>query len=565
MLHIQNLTYRIAGRLLFDQMTMHLPKGHRGAIIGRNGAGKSTLFRLILQELQPDLGDVTLQKGARVGMVAQETPSGPETPLEFVLKADEERARLTEEAEYATDPNRIAEIHIRLAEIGAHGAPARAAKILYGLGFDEAAQQRPLSSFSGGWRMRVALAAVLFAEPDLLLLDEPTNHLDFEAAIWLEKFLKNYPRTLLIISHDRHFLNAIVDRVYHLSHLKLTLYNGDYEFFEKTRREKLALQEAAKVKQDAQRKHIQKFIDRFRAKTSKAALVQSRIKRLEKFEPITILQDEANVELSFPEPQNLSPPLITLDRVSTGYGDKVVLKNLNQRIDPEDRIALLGANGNGKSTFAKLLSGLVEPFQGKLQASNKLRVGYFHQHQIEALNPDETAYEHMEHLMRGVAPDRIRARLGRFGFSRDKADVPARKLSGGEKVRLNFALVTLAEPQMIILDEPTNHLDMETRESLTMAINDFAGAVILITHDWHLLELTADRLWLVENETVKAFSGDLNDYRRLVLGNRSSVGEALKKQTDRDRAAEIKAKKQKKKNKKKEKELDKKKGKKKKN
>jgi ATP-binding cassette subfamily F protein 3 len=529
MLHVQNLTYRIAGRTLFEGASMHLPKGHKGAIVGRNGIGKSTLFRLILGEAHPDNGDITVQSGARVGIVAQEVPHSDTCVLDFVLDADQERSSLLQEADSASDPDRIAYIHTRLWEIDAYGAPARAAKILIGLGFDEDKQLESVSSFSGGWKARIALAAALFTEPDLLLLDEPTNHLDLEAAAWLENFLKTYPRTLLIVSHDRHFLNSVVDRIYHVSEQKITLYNGDYDFYEKTRRERLAGLEAERRKQEAQRAHVQKFVDRFRAKSSKAKQVQSRVKMLEKFTPLVTPADDPTLTLTFPEPENLAPPLLTLEKVSVGYDEKVILKNLNQRIDFEDRIALLGPNGNGKSTFAKLLAGELNPMQGTLQASNKLKVGFFHQHQHEMLNMQETAYDHMYRLMYPAPQDKIRARLGRFGFSRDKADVPVEKLSGGEKARLSFALISYASPQLLIMDEPTNHLDIETRESLVMAINEFAGAVILVSHDWHLLELTADRLWIVGNQTVRPYDGTLDDYRHEILSGKKDLKEKTNK------------------------------------
>lgn len=517
MLHIQDLTYRIAGRVLLQGATAHLPKGHKGGLVGRNGIGKSTLFNLILGRLQPDAGSVHVQKGARIGIVSQEIPGSEKTPLEFVLDADVERKELLELVETETDPMKAAEYYVRLAEIDAYSAPAEAAKILLGLGFLEEDQHRPLSSFSGGWRMRVALAAALFSKPDLLLLDEPTNHLDLESVVWFEKFLKSYAYTVLIISHDRDLLNNVVDRIYHVHNQEISLYNGNYDFFERTYRERLAMQQAAQAKQEAAKKHLGKFIDRFRFKSSKARQVQSKIKMLERFEPITIIQDDPVYNLHFPSPDELKPPLMTLEKVQAGYGDKVILKNLNQRLDQDDRIALLGANGNGKSTFAKLLSGMIKPLKGAMNASDKVRVGYYHQHQVEALRLDESPFDHLRALMPGVLPAQVRARLGQFGFSQEKADMAVGKMSGGEKARLNFALVSALKPHILILDEPTNHLDMESRERLIMAINEYEGAVILITHDWHLLELTADRLWLVSDGTVKPYEEDLQEYRRFVL------------------------------------------------
>lgn len=523
MLTIKNMTYRVAGRTLMEGVNAVLSKGQHAGLVGRNGTGKSTLFKLILGEAHSDQGDVEVQKGAIVGMVAQEIHPGDDTPHSFVLKSSPSYESLIKQIEEEQDQDILAELLERLTQADTYAAPARASKILYGLGFDEEAQHKPLKSYSGGWRMRVALASVLFQEPDLLLLDEPTNHLDFEATIWLEEYLKSYPRTILMISHDRHMLNQVVDRIFHLDQLKLNLYVGDYDFYEKTRKERLLTQAAERAKQDERRAHIQQFVDRFRYKASKARQVQSRVKMLEKFDPLVESKDAPSIVLEFPEPDTLPPPLMTLEKVSTGYEDKIVLKNLNQRIDFEDRIALLGQNGNGKSTFAKLLAGDLQPLSGEIHRSQKLRVGFFHQHQIESLHPNETAFDHMAHILPNMRPDQIRARLGRFGFSQQKADVLVSKLSGGEKARLNFAMISATSPQLLILDEPTNHLDVETRESLVMAINVFPGAVILITHDWHLLELTADRLWLVANNTVSRFEGDLDDYKAFLTSGEKDV------------------------------------------
>jgi ATP-binding cassette subfamily F protein 3 len=521
MLTISSLIFRIGGRALFDGASAQIPDGHRVGLVGRNGAGKSTLLGLIQGELQPDGGSIELNRGVRIGIVAQEAPSGPQTPVEIVLAADTERASLLAEAETAHDPDRIGEIHARLGDIDAHAAPARAAQILAGLGFDDAMQQRAMSDFSGGWRMRVALAAVLFAEPDLLLLDEPTNHLDLEATLWLEAYLKNYPRTLLLVSHDRQILNSSVDHILHLDQRVLTYYTGGYDDFERLRAEKIAQSRALTAKQEERRKHLQSFVDRFRAKASKARQAQSRMKMIERLAPVAILQDDPSIVFNFPSPAELSPPLIALDGVSVGYEPgKAILKGLDLRIDPDDRIALLGANGNGKSTFAKLIAGRLDPMAGRQHRSNKLRSGFFAQHQIEDMTPDGTAFSHLAALLPQAREMEIRNRLGRFGFSGDKAFVKVKDLSGGERARLNFALITFDAPPMLILDEPTNHLDIDSREALAEAINDFSGAVILISHDWHLLELTADRLWLVGGGKVEPFEGDLEDYRKLMLGQR---------------------------------------------
>jgi ATP-binding cassette subfamily F protein 3 len=523
MLIISSLVYRIAGRTLFEGASAQIPDGHRVGLVGRNGAGKSTLLALILGELQVDGGSIELNRGTRIGVVAQEAPGGPQSPVDVVLAADGERAALLAEAETAHDADRIGWIHARLDDIDAHAAPARAAQILAGLGFDETMQRRPMSSFSGGWRMRVALAAVLFAEPDLLLLDEPTNHLDLEATVWLEAYLKSYPRTLLLVSHDRQILNSSVDHILHLDQRALTYYTGGYDEFERLRAEKIAQSRAFAAKQEERRKHLQSFVDRFRYKASKARQAQSRLKMIERLAPVALLNDDPNNSFDFPAPAELSPPLIAFDGVSVGYEPgKPILKGIDLRIDPDDRIALLGANGNGKSTFAKLVAGRLEPMVGRQHRSNKLRSGFFAQHQIEDMEPDGTAFSHLAALLPGTRDTEVRNRLGRFGFSGEKAFVKVKDLSGGERARLNFALITFDAPPLLILDEPTNHLDINSREALAEAINDFSGAVILISHDWHLLELTADRLWLVAGGKVRPFEGDLEEYRKLMLGQRGS-------------------------------------------
>ena len=545
MLTFSELTYRIGGRTLIEAASAQINSGWKVGLVGRNGAGKSTLLHLILGELQPDAGEVGVQKGLRVGTVEQEAPGGNATPIEMVLAAHTERAALLHEAEEAHDPHRVGEIHARLVDIDAHSAPARAAAILAGLGFDAAAQDRPLSAFSGGWRMRVALAAALFAEPDLLLLDEPTNHLDLEATLWLESFLQNWRRTLLIVSHDRHILNAVPEHILHLDDRKLVLYSGGYDNFVRTRRERLEQREALAAKQSEQRAHLQAFVDRFRAKASKARQAQSRIKALARLEPVARIAEDPSVRFDFPEPTELAPPLLALEDVAVGYAPGVpVLRGLNLRLDPDDRIALLGANGNGKSTLAKLISGRLTPLSGHQVRHSRLRCGFFAQHQIEDLEASRTPLQHMADLMPNSGESAVRARLGRFGFGQDKALVRVEDLSGGEKARLNFALITHAAPPLLVFDEPTNHLDIAAREALVEAINDFSGAVVLITHDWDLLELTADRLWLVANGTVRNFEGDLEDYRRHLLEARSatkparSKGDVIERRGERRAAAE---------------------------
>jgi ATP-binding cassette subfamily F protein 3 len=528
-LTLSAITYRIAGRTLIDDASAQIADGWKVGLIGRNGTGKSTLLDLIRGERALDGGSIALPSDARIGFVAQEAPSGQTTPLQAVLATDDERHRLLAEAEHGTDPARVAEIHERLAAIGAHSAEARAAGILAGLGFSHDEQNQPLSNFSGGWRMRVALAGVLFAEPELLLLDEPTNHLDLEASLWLADFLRRYRNTLLLVSHDRQFLDEVVDHILHLGERRLMLYSGGYEDFARTRREHLARQQALAARQEGERERLQAFIDRFRAKATKASQAQSRMKALARLQPISLSEEEPPLHLAFPEPLELAPPLLSLYDVSVGYEtEKPVLRRLDLRLDPDDRIALLGANGNGKSTFARLIAGRLAPMTGEITRAKRFACGYFAQHQIEELDPAASPYDHLARLMPKAVPETIRARLARFGFDEDKVFVAAQNLSGGEKARLNFALMSVDAPPMLILDEPTNHLDIEARESLVEAINEFSGAVVIVSHDWHLLSLVADRLWLVADGTVKPFDGDLDDYRRLVLAPTASENEATK-------------------------------------
>jgi ATP-binding cassette, subfamily F, member 3 len=540
MLTLSGVIYRIGGLTLLNQASAQIADGSKVGLVGRNGAGKSTLLDLIRGALQPDEGAIELPRGCRIGFLAQEAPGGEASPLEKVLAFDSERADLLAEREDEPNALRGAEIEARLIEIDAHSAPSRAAKILAGLGLGEAMQEGPLSDLSGGWRMRVALAAILFAEPDLLLLDEPTNHLDLEAALWLERFLRNYRRTLILVSHDRRFLNAVTTTTLHLQHGKLTTYSGGFDAYLRARTEAAQRLEALARRQTFERQRMQAFVDRFRYKASKARQAQSRLKALARLEPIVLPAEEAPARISFPEPPHLRPPLISLDGVSVGYvPGKPVLSRLDLRLDPDDRIALLGANGNGKTTLARLLAGRLAPMAGQITQSSKLASGFFAQHQIEEMRPEASPVDHLSALMRDAEPEAVRARLGRFGFGQEKAFVPVRNLSGGERARLNLALVTYGAPSLLILDEPTNHLDIETREALVEAINDFPGAVVLVSHDWHLLELVADRLWLVANGTARPFEGDLEDYERQLLdgsgaGNGSRATEA---QSGRRRAA----------------------------
>ncbi|KAB2955258.1 MAG: ABC-F family ATP-binding cassette domain-containing protein [Rhizobiaceae bacterium] len=520
MITINDLSLRIAGRLLLDHASLTLPAGAKAGLVGRNGTGKTTLFRAITGDLSAETGSIGLPKNTRVGQVAQEAPGTEEPLIDIVLKADVERAALMAEEKTATDPHRIAEIHTRLADIDAHSAEARAATILAGLGFDAEAQKRPASSFSGGWRMRVALAAVLFAEPDLLLLDEPTNYLDLEGTLWLETYLSKYPHTVLLISHDRDLLNRAVSSIVHLDQKKLTFWRGGYDQFERQRAEQAELQEKSRAKQEAARKHLQSFVDRFRAKASKARQAQSRIKALEKMKPIAAVIDDTVRPFTFPEPmKTVASPIVALDGVSVGYrpGDPI-LRRLSLRIDADDRIALLGANGNGKSTFAKLLAGRLKAETGTMTVAPGLKVAIFAQHQMDDLRAEENAYEHVRRLMPDAPESKVRARVAQFGLTTEKMNTPSKDLSGGEKARLLMGLAAFDGPNLFILDEPTNHLDIDSREALVHALNDFPGAVILISHDRHLIEATADRLWLVKDGSVKSYDGDLSDYRQEVTG-----------------------------------------------
>lgn len=518
MLNFSNINVRLGGTTILEGATAALPPGAKVGLIGRNGAGKSTLMKVVAGMLEPDDGSVDLPKDARLGYIAQEAPAGQASPLETVLAADVERASLLEEAENTEDPHRVAEIHERLNMIDAHSAPARAAKILIGLGFDEAAQQQPMDSFSGGWRMRVALGALLFSQPDMLLLDEPSNHLDLEATLWLENFLRSYPATILVVSHERDLLNNVVDHILHLQQGKTTLYPGGYDAFEKQRAERQAQQESARQKQIAQRDKLQSYVDRWGAKAHSAKQAQSRVKALARMEPIAAAIDDPSLSFHFPSPAELKPPLITLNDAAVGYGENVILSKLNLRLDPDDRTALLGRNGNGKTTLARLLASQLDPKAGEVNKSGKLTVGYFTQYQVEELDTDETPLEHMTRLMPDAKPGAVRAQLGRFGFSGDKATIKVGKLSGGERARLALALITRDAPHLLILDEPTNHLDVDAREALVHALNEYSGAVIMVSHDRHMLELTADRLVMVDSGRAKEFAGSLNDYTDFVLG-----------------------------------------------
>ena len=539
MLNLNGITVRLGGRTILDSATAALPPYGRVGLIGRNGAGKSTLMKVMIGSLEADDGSMDMPKGTRIGYIAQEAPAGESTPFETVLAADTERAALMiESEEEGLDPDRMAEVHERLIAIDAYTAPARASRILVGLGFDEEMQAQPLDSFSGGWKMRVALASLLFSQPDLLLLDEPSNHLDLEATLWLENFLKGYPAMMVVISHERDLLNNVVDHILHLDNGQVTLYSGGYDSFERQRAERAAQLAAAKASQDAQRAKLQDYVARNSARASTAKQAQSRAKALARMQPIAAMAEDPTLSFDFPSPDELKPPLVTLDLASVGYTEgNPILQRLNLRIDPDDRIALLGRNGNGKTTLARLLAAQLTPMDGSMSSSGKMRVGYFTQYQVEELDGDDTPLEHMTHQMKGASPGAVRAQLGRFGFSGAKATTKVGKLSGGERARLALALITRDAPHMLILDEPTNHLDVDAREALVQALNEYEGTVVLVSHDRHMLELTADRLVLVDNGTATEFTGTIEDYTDFILGK----GPAKEKVSKADRKEDKKA------------------------
>ncbi len=546
MLKIEDITYNVEGRPLFEGASATIPTGHKVGLVGRNGAGKTTLFRLIRGELALEGGAISIPNRARIGGVAQEVPSSSTSLLETVLQADTERAALLAESETAHDPHRIAEIQARLADIDAWSAEGRASAILKGLGFDTEAQQRPCSDFSGGWRMRVALAGVLFAQPDYLLLDEPTNYLDLEGALWLESYLAKYPHTVLIISHDRGLLNRAVQGILHLDNKQLTYWQGGYDQFARQVAERRLVLQAEAKKQEARRAHLQSFVDRFKAKASKAVQAQSRVKMLEKMETITAPEDAKKVVFTFPVPEELSPPIINIEGGAVGYGGPPILKKLSLRIDQDDRIALLGRNGEGKSTLSKLLAGKLEACEGKMTKSSKLRIGYFAQHQVDELHIDETPLQHVMRLRPAEGQPRLRARLAGFGLMADQAETVVGRLSGGQKARLSLLLATIDAPHLLILDEPTNHLDIESREALVEALTEYSGAVILVSHDMHLLSLVADRLWLVKGGAVTPYNEDLEAYRRQLLAGDEVEKPAAKavekpKKASRDELLALKA------------------------
>ena len=527
MINFKDISFSIGGVSLFENSSAFVPTGHKVGIVGRNGTGKTTLFKLILKEIVLDSGIIEVPKNFKIGSVAQEAPSSEETLLDTVLSADIERTKLLKDSETETDPNKIASIHVRLADIDAYSAEARASTILSGLGFAQENQNKPCSSFSGGWRMRVALASVLFSNPDLLLLDEPTNYLDFEGTVWLENFLQKFKNTVLVISHDRNLLNKSDNGILHLSARKLQFYTGNYDAFDDERRNQLEQKLTLKNKQDAQRAHIESFVNRFKAKASKAKQAQSRIKILEKMKPIVIEEDQKIPKFKFLDVVKFAPPLVTLDKVIVGYNNLPVLKNINLQINPDDRIGLLGVNGEGKSTFSKLIAKKLPKMEGVFNMPQKLKVGYFAQHQLDELRPDETPFQHLTLKLDKEIPSRIRAILGSAGFTYETMDLEVKRLSGGQKARLLILLVIMEKPDLLILDEPTNHLDIESREALIMALNQYSGSLILVSHDAFLVERLVDRLLVVKNGNVSEFEGDIHEYRKLILSGKT-VGEDKK-------------------------------------
>ncbi len=519
MLTIKEMSYSIVGRPLFENASLSLPAGAKAGFVGRNGSGKTTLFNLIEKHISPDDGEISIHPKWRTGTVAQEAPASETTILDVVLSADRERCQLLERAEEETDPHQIAQIHTRLADISAHTATARASLVLGGLGFGAAQHQDPCSSLSGGWRMRVALAGVLFAQPDLLLLDEPTNYLDLEGALWLENYLAGYPHTVFLISHDRDLLNKAVSSIVHLEHGKLTLYKGPYDSFEATRRARMELSNKAREKQMTQIAHMQTYVDRFRYKANKAKQAQSRMKMIAKLKPPDVMLDEAALPFTFQQPKkSMASPMINLDNVAVGYNSLPVLSRLTMRIDPDDRIALVGVNGNGKSTFARLLAGELKKLDGVLQRGKGLEVAYFAQHQMDKLQPSQTVLEHIEPLTPHLSEAQRRSRIAQMGLSTAKMDTLAKNLSGGERARLLLGLITFNGPGMLILDEPTNHLDIDSRDALVLALNEYSGAVLVISHDRHLIEATMDQIWVAKDGKIEVFDGDMAGYERSVLG-----------------------------------------------
>ncbi|MCD4486760.1 ATP-binding cassette domain-containing protein [Chromobacterium vaccinii] len=527
MIQLKNLSLRRGLKELLIGANLTLNPGYKAGLTGANGVGKSSLFAMLLGELHADGGDMLLPPNWTVAHVAQETPALERSALDYVLDGDKELRALEAQlavAEDKHDGNAIGHLHGELAHIDAYSAPARAGKLLTGLGFDEAGQQRPVASFSGGWRMRLNLAQALMCRSDLLLLDEPTNHLDLETVLWLEDWLKAYPGTLLVISHDRDFLDAICSHTVEVANQTLTLYTGNYSQFEVMRAEKLARQQGEYEKQQRQIAHLESFITRFKAKASKARQAQSRVKALEKLERIAPAHSASPFDFHFDSPEHLPNPLLKLDKASAGYGDKTILSGISLSVEAGARIGLLGVNGAGKSTLVKLLSSDLAPQTGERVNAQMLKIGYFAQHTLETLRPDESPLQHMQRLAPTTRELELRSFLGGFNFRGDAATDPVGPMSGGEKARLALAMIVWQKPNLLLLDEPTNHLDLEMRHALTLALQDFTGALIVVSHDRSLLESTTDVFWLVSGGKVQPFDGDLEDYRQWRLAQQAEDG-----------------------------------------
>lgn len=523
MITLNKISLRRGQHLLLDEVQWTIFHKQRIGLIGANGSGKSSLFAMLLGQIQPDVGELELPRKLNIAHVAQETPAYSQSALNYVLEGDTELKQLEKDlalAEKNNDGAKIAILHARMSEIDAYTAPARAAQLLNGLGFSKTEQEQSVSDFSGGWRVRLNLARALISHSDILLLDEPTNHLDLDAIIWLENWLRLYKGTLLLISHDREFLDNIVDHIVHIDHKTLKLYTGNYSVFEKQRAANILLQQAAFEKQQKHIAHLQSFINRFKAKASKAKQAQSRVKAIERMELISAVQTDSPFQFHFKKPDKCSNPMLTIEDASIQYGDKIVLKDINLSITPEDRIALIGPNGAGKSSLIKLLAGELTQAAGRRDTSANLKIGYFAQHQIDYLRLHETPLDHIRRLSPLSKEVELRTFLGSFGFTSDRVREEITHFSGGEKSRLALSLLIWQKPNLILLDEPTNHLDLDMREALSLALQAYEGAMILVSHDRFLLRTTADQLILVASQNISPFTGDLDDYEKWLLDYR---------------------------------------------
>ncbi|RUO56500.1 ATP-binding cassette domain-containing protein [Pseudidiomarina homiensis] len=529
MISIRGMALMRGGNVLLQNSDITIFPGHHVGVVGRNGTGKSSLFALMRGELQVEQGECDVPKQWRIASVKQETPGLEQAALDYVLDGDTELRALEDQlkqAEVQNDGHAIGRLHDQLATIGAYEAPARAASLLAGLGFSDEQFQQPVKAFSGGWRMRLNLAQALIARADLLLLDEPTNHLDVDAIFWLEDWLQRFPGTLLLISHDRDFLDAVCQQIVHIEQQTATSYNGNYSSFERQYAEQIAQQQAQFEKEQAQRKHLQKYIDRFRYKASKARQAQSRIKALERLTASAPLVANSQFQFGFRDPEQLPNPLLTLDDVQAGYGDTVILRSIKFNLVPGSRIGLLGRNGAGKSTLVKLLAGELQPQQGTLQLNSGIKLGYFAQHQLELLDSQATPLQHIQRLDAHATEQQLRDFLGSFGFSGDQATRQVAPMSGGEKARLVLAIIVYQKPNLLLLDEPTNHLDSVMREALVYALQDFAGAMVIVSHDRHLLRTTVDEFFLVANAQVQPFDGDLDSYHEWLQNQQKARSES---------------------------------------